>query len=438
MDLINENKLIYNETGKILLQYERSNQTIQYFVRKHLSENDFNDEIAAKIKAIAVGAVRYQNTINFILNRIIPKKTQLELSSYDIISIKMAIFQGRWQKIPIHDLALLVKIDFENLSKAINLDLSKSVKTMEKENQISLLYSHPTFLVHTLNEKLGIHETISLMEKNNTQATAYLRVNQLLKDRESILNSLIIKGVVLEQDKDFPFLYIIQDGLQKVVNTDAFKNGQLFIQDKASVSAVQTLNPQPGDFIWDACAAPGMKTHLLWEFMKGQGHLAASDINEKRLHETQNRFLLYNCKGIDWMHADASITFLPKIKKILIDAPCSSTGIIQSHPSYKWRLNKNWLFSIMTIQNKILEGIVSNYAKKLGTEIVYSTCSILPHEGENQIDSLMSNHENLQLLEGPAIGEKGYSGYNCSNKVRRLFPHKHNTNGFFIAHLKII
>ncbi|HUT81921.1 MAG TPA: RsmB/NOP family class I SAM-dependent RNA methyltransferase [Candidatus Bathyarchaeia archaeon] len=431
-------EITHNESLKIILQYEQSSQTVRYFLRKHLIDYFFSDEIAAKIQAVVVGIVRYQNTINFILNRTVPKNILQQLSIADIASIKVAIFELRWQKIPIQDIAPLVKIDVKYLTIALNLNLNANVKTLNQENQISIIYSHPTFLVHTLIEKLGKPEAVSLMEKNNTQAIAYLRVNQLLQDSESILNSIITKGVILEQDKDLPFLYIIKEGLQTVVKTDAFKKGQIFIQDKASVTAVKALNPNPGDFIWDACAAPGMKTHLLWELMKRQGQLVASDINDKRLQEAQQRFLSYNCKGIEWMQADASITFIPKIKKILIDAPCTSTGIIQSHPSYKWRLNKNWLFSIMTIQNKILDGIISNYSNQPGTEILYSTCSILPHEGENQIDSVLERFDNLELLDGPTIGQKGYLNFKCTNKVRRLFPHIHNTNGFFIAHMKII
>ena len=90
----------------------------------------------------------------------------------------------------------------------------------------------------------------------------------------------------------------------------------------------------------------------------------------------------------------------------------------------------------MTIQNKILEGIISRYSKKPGTEIVYANCSVLPHEGENQIDSILERY-NVELLDGPKLGSKGYANYVCTQKVRRFFPHIHETNGFFIARMRI-
>jgi len=99
-------------------------------------------------------------------------------------------------------------------------------------------------------------------------------------------------------------------------------------------------------------------------------------------------------------------------------------------------LNKSTLFSIMAIQNKILEGIVSSYQNRPGTEIVYATCSILPHEGENQIDTILSKF-NVELLPILNVGSKGYPGFTCSNEVRRMFPHIHDTEGFFIAKLRI-
>ncbi|MCE7746735.1 MAG: hypothetical protein GPJ52_16530, partial [Candidatus Heimdallarchaeota archaeon] len=170
--------------------------------------------------------------------------------------------------------------------------------------------------------------------------------------------------------------------------------------------------------------------------MKSKGHLLANDLSYNRLKSTQQRFQSIGVNNIDWINSDSTNTPITKANKILIDAPCTSTGIIQSHPSYKWRLNKKWLFSIMTIQNKILEGILSRYSDRPGTEIVYATCSVLPHEGENQIDSLLERYD-IELLDGPKQGLSGYANYKCTQKVKRFFPHIHKTNGFFISRFRI-
>ncbi|MHA1367960.1 MAG: RsmB/NOP family class I SAM-dependent RNA methyltransferase, partial [Candidatus Heimdallarchaeota archaeon] len=291
---------------------------------------------------------------------------------------------------------------------------------------------YPSFLVESLSEKLGRKEAIALLRRNNYPAKSYLRVNQFAQDPDEILTSLKKKGIILRKDNDIPFLFEIQAGLMEAISTDYFTKGKIFIQDKASVFAVTTLDPKPGDIILDACAAPGMKTQLIWELMNGKGHLMASDINYNRLKGAQQRTQSFGQENIDWINNDASETSILRANKILIDAPCTSTGIIQSHPSYKWRLNKKRLFAIMTIQNKILDGILSRYSDKPGTEIVYATCSFLPHEGENQIDSILERFD-IELLDGPKQGSNGYANYKCTQKVKRFFPHIHGTNGFFIS-----
>jgi 16S rRNA (cytosine967-C5)-methyltransferase len=92
--------------------------------------------------------------------------------------------------------------------------------------------------------------------------------------------------------------------------------------------------------------------------------------------------------------------------------------------------------SIMSIQNKILDGILGAYSDRSGTEVVFATCSLLPHEGESQIDSALTRHP-IELMEIPFEGSPGYSGFECSDKVTRLFPHRDNSNGFFIAKMRI-
>ena len=426
------------ETVIILAKYEKFQDTMRNIIRQHLREKVFSNIIAATIQSKSIGVIRYLNTINYVLNQIIKQNSVKGISNLDMNRLRLALFEGIWQKIPFQNLISIIrtKEHLKILAEALQFDLYTRVRSINYFGQNSLLHSHPTFLIETLSEKLGREETIKLIKKNNSPAKTYLRVNQFVRKQDEILAILKENGVLLKKDPDISFLFEITDGLMAAVNSDLFKKGKIFIQDKASIFAVTTLDPKPGDIVLDACAAPGMKTQLIWELMKGKGHLLASDINYNRLRSTQLRFQTIGVKNIDWINNDSTKTSILKANKILIDAPCTSTGIIQSHPSYKWRLNKKWLFSIMTIQNKILEGIITRYSEKPGTEIVYATCSVLPHEGENQIDSILKRY-NIELLDGPKQGSRGYADYECTQKVRRFFPHTHGTNGFFISRFRI-
>jgi 16S rRNA (cytosine967-C5)-methyltransferase len=245
-----------------------------------------------------------------------------------------------------------------------------------------------------------------------------------------------LEGVQLIRDPDVPELHRILEGIDTVVKSQLFKDGKVLIQDKASVVTVNILDPYPGQKIWDACAAPGMKTQLIAERMYGRGKVIATDVYEDRVNIAKARSHQLKADIVEWVHADATKPEMLHADKILIDAPCTSTGVLQAYPSFKWRLNKDSLFALMTIQHKLLDGILAAYSDRPGTEIVYSTCSILPHEGESQIDSAMTRH-NIEFLPVPDYGDSGYSGFKCSEHVKRLFPHKHSCSGFFIARFRI-
>ena len=170
--------------------------------------------------------------------------------------------------------------------------------------------------------------------------------------------------------------------------------------------------------------------------MKGLGEIVATDIYEERVLVAEKLSRKLNAPHIEWIRADATKPIVQDADKILIDAPCTSTGVLQSYPSFKWRLNKETLFALMTVQNKILDAVLSAYAERLGTIVVFSTCSLLPHEGESQIESVLKKH-NVELLPLWNNSSLGYSKFDCSELVQRLFPHKHNSSGFFIAKLQI-
>jgi 16S rRNA (cytosine967-C5)-methyltransferase len=228
----------------------------------------------------------------------------------------------------------------------------------------------------------------------------------------------------------------VVQGIDKIIGSHHFKDGKLLVQDLASVLVVKSLDPIPGEKVWDSCAAPGMKTQLIAEMMKGQGEIIATDMYEERVKASEERAHILNTSYVKWMKADATKPVVHDADRILIDAPCTSTGILQAYPSFKWRLNKETTFALMTIQNKLLDAILTAYKDRPGTELVFSTCSILPHEGESQIDSAMKRHD-IELLEPYPYGNRGYPRFKCSRYIRRLFPHKHNTSGFFIAKMRI-
>jgi 16S rRNA (cytosine967-C5)-methyltransferase len=423
----------------LLTEYSTTSKTMRELLRMNDLDDSLDVEVRGYIQSRVLGVIRYLNTINYIAVRALGKRNLSDLSVPDQSLLRLAIYELRWAKTPLSS-SIVNSLNSSGLSdnanQAVKLDLDKRTRNLEYSNAIGIKESHPTFLVETLSEHLGRDEAVELMRRNNGPRDYFLRVNKLLETHDEVIPHLKKCGVVLEEEGKCPDLFRVVGGIRSLFGSDEFKDGRVIIQDKGSVAVGHALTPRPGLKIWDACAAPGMKTHLIWELMNAEGQLIATDINADRLEQTKQRWSSLGCDGVSFAVADAVTAPVSDADKILIDAPCTSTGILRSHPSFKWRLNKDMLMSIMSIQNKILDGILYAYSDKPGTEVVFATCSLLPHEGESQIDSAMTRHQ-FDLLEIPYKGSPGYSEFECSDKVIRLFPHRQNSNGFFIARMRI-
>jgi len=421
-----------------LIQFEKSDTSMRTLLRELQNISVDSSEIQTR-NLLSLSVIRYQNTLDYLLIKSLGRERLDELDGRDRNVLRLILYETKFSHLDLDTVLLsfpkLKTHHQEALRKALVLNLDVLTQKMSVVNQLSLKYSHPTFLVKTLLKHLPLDETKKLLKGNNESRNYYLRLNTLFDTDASILDSF--ENARFEEDDTISGLYVIVEGIDEVITSKAFKNGSILIQDKGSALIVEALDPHPGEIIWDTCAAPGMKTQLIAEKLRSKGKIIASDVYRDRVRTAKTRSFSLNAKQIAWLHSDATHPVVQKANKILIDAPCTSTGILQSYPSFKWRLNKDTLFSLMTVQNKLLENIVTAFQHRPGTEIVYSTCSILPHEGESQIDSLLSRYP-IELLEPIKLGDRGYPGFRCSKKVTRLFPYKHRTGGFFIARFRIM
>lgn len=438
MSIMNQEKSARDNAIEVLNNYDEAATSVKAILRDmQTASADYSDSFL-HTHALAMSVVRFRNTIDFLISKSLTKKALQDLSIRDHNLLRLAIYETKFLRADPKDLlSFYPEIESQFLDEfvqAISFDWESAIEKMPLVNRLSLKYSYPTFLVKTLLDNLGRDETKELLTMDTRTRAYYIRPNRLYKDYETVLDELT--NVKLIQDPNVPDIYRVIEGIDSIFGAQAFKDGRLIVQDKASVLTVNVLDPQPGQKIWDACAAPGMKTQLIAEKMEGIGHITASDVYEDRVKAAIGLSKKFRATQTEWTCSDATKPSVHDADKILIDAPCTSTGVLQAYPSFKWRLNKETLFALMTVQNKILDAILSDYAERPGTEIVFSTCSILPHEGESQIDSALKRH-NVELLQPSDYGSRGYPGFDCSAMVTRLFPHKHESSGFFIARLRI-
>lgn len=220
----------------------------------------------------------------------------------------------------------------------------------------------------------------------NKPADLYLRVNALKSTREEVITALAASEVVVEKVSDeLPHALRVKDR-KELFKTDAFRNGLFEVQDAGSQMIVPLLDVQPGQRVIDACAGSGGKSLHIASYMQNKGRLISMDIKEWKLHELKLRARRAGATNIETRMIESSKT-IKRLKeqadRVLLDVPCTGLGVLRRNPDAKWRLHQEDVAEINKEQYQILTSY-SAMTKKGGL-MVYSTCSILPSENEQQI-----------------------------------------------------
>ncbi len=397
--------------------------------------------------------IRYWNQLNFITQktlRSLPKdiiSPNIRIEEYIYIVYRyfwegakfFAIIKEIQKKDKKRDHEPLPKF-FEKLT-TFNWEIALRNKS-EKE-KTSIKYAIPSFIVDTLLPIMGytnIARNIKAMDERARKGIFYFRVNSRsipksrLHDQTKVIGEEFRRiGVETTPDEDFPTILKANVKHKSIIlSSTIFRENEMIIQDKASYSAVQLLDPQPDDIICDLCAAPGIKTSLIAHQTENSAYIVAGDFHQNRTIEMTsllNSFSVTNTRTIQY---DGIHPPLPKnsFDRILLDAPCTGSGTFTSNPVLKWRQNQQFLKRHIFLQESLLKSALS--LLKVGGILVYSTCSLYPEEGEYQIKKI----ENLPLdfPEPPQWLPESYPINDSSiSGSGRFSPADHNTIGFFVS-----
>jgi 16S rRNA (cytosine967-C5)-methyltransferase len=206
-----------------------------------------------------------------------------------------------------------------------------------------------------------------------------------------------------------------------------------YIQDKASCFAAEVADPQPGMTVLDVCAAPGAKTTYLAQLMQNQGLVGSVDYSWRRMQVWRREVSRMGVEIAEPVLADAcvSLPFALDADVVVLDPPCTSTGVFAKQPSAKWRLTPGSIEKMADIQWRMINSCAEKV--KVGGVLTYSTCSITVEENEMVVERFLEAHPDFSLVEiNPKLGVSGLRGLDM---CQRLYPHIHGSNGFFIAKL---
>lgn len=318
------------------------------------------------------------------------------------------------------------QLRFEGLVKVVNgvlRNIQRQDKPLPTDND-TLAFNTPAWIVKRLKAAYPDNWQ-EVIEQSHQRPPMWLRNNKLSQTRDEYLNALseleINASVGSSSDA------ILLESPRDVAQLPGFDQGAASVQDGAAQWAATLLAPQDGELVLDACAAPGGKTcHLLEQ---ANIELVAVDFDEKRLERVQQNLdrLSLNAKLIHGDAADIDSWWQgDKFDRILLDAPCSATGVIRRHPDIKWLRKQSDIEELASLQSKILDHCWQ-WLKPGGT-LLYATCSILPQENEQQIRSFLERADDATLVPITQQPNADAIGW-------QITPGTESMDGFYYARL---
>jgi 16S rRNA (cytosine967-C5)-methyltransferase len=381
---------------------------------------------------LAYGVVRWQATLDWLIGRKTDARAQKPVLQN---LLRLGLYQIFWlDRIPAHaavheTVELARQSGYNTQAGFINavlrgylreFDATKRLLAELKTQQPHLGYSHPEWLVARWQNRWGPDHTARLMEWNNTPPKAFARVNTLKADPGKLLTQW--------RDENVEYDFVRRDWIEENAVFElkshpplsllpSFQQGLFYVQDPSTLLAVRELDPQPGDSVLDLCAAPGGKLTALAQLMRNEGRLLAHDTTPERL-----KLIEENCVRLGVACAQAVLPSalnsqpLSPFDRILIDAPCSNTGVMRRRVDLRWRIRPGEIGRLRSAQLELLRQGAS--LLKPGGRLVYSTCSLEPEENGDVVTEFLAGHADFKL-----------------QRTRELLPFVDGVDGTYVARL---
>lgn len=324
-----------------------------------------------------------------------------------------------------------------DLTNAILRNLQRDIDDLPKPNfedrtkLVATTFSHPEWLVKRWTDRFGEREAFKLMQANNKRPNYYIRANNLRTKTENFKLRMTKHGIEFEESDWLPGYFKV-DSVAPFISKGWLDKGFCQVQDIAAGFAPYLLDPQPEESVYDLCAAPGTKSVLMSDLMNGEGDILAVDISSERLDKLAESALSYYAENIRVRRADATEVELDETDAVLLDAPCTGTGVLSKRADLRWRRDQDSLDNAVELQAELLDSATEMVKK--GGRLVYSTCSLEEEENMEQVMNFLDRHDNfeMQSVEGYVPDEVMVHG----GLAYQTFPHKHGCDGHFGVLLK--
>uniref|UniRef100_A0A2K6N378 Nucleolar protein 1 n=1 Tax=Rhinopithecus bieti TaxID=61621 RepID=A0A2K6N378_RHIBE len=324
---------------------------------------------------------------------------------------------------------------------------SRSEYLNRLKRDLATYYSYGDFLLGKLMDLFPLSELVEFLEANEVPRPITLRTNTLKTRRRDLAQALINRGVNLDPlGKWSKTGLVVYDSSVPIGATPEYLAGHYMLQGASSMLPVMALAPQEHERILDMCCAPGGKTSYMAQLMKNTGVILANDANAERLKSVVGNLHRLGVTNTVISHYDGRQ--FPKVvggfDRVLLDAPCSGTGVISKDPAVKTNKDEKDILRCAHLQKELLLSAIDsvNATSKTGGYLVYCTCSIMVEENEWVVEYALKKRNVRLVPTGLDFGQEGFTRFRerrfhpSLRNARRFYPHTHNMDGFFIAKFK--
>jgi ribosomal RNA methyltransferase Nop2 len=328
------------------------------------------------------------------------------------------------------------------------VDRSRSEYIEQLIDDISQYYGYSRYLAEKLFHLFPVHQALEFFEANEVPRPITLRTNTLKTRRRDLAQALISRGINLDPLGEWTSVGLqVFDSTVPVGATPEYLAGHYMLQAASSMLPVMALDPKENEQVLDMCSAPGGKTTYIAALLKNTGLVYANDSNKDRTKSLLANIHRMGVKNAVVCNYDGRK--FPEVKggfnRVLLDAPCSGTGVISKDPSVKAKKSADDFIMLSSLQKELILSAIDSVDARgpNGGVIVYSTCSVTVEENESVVNYALQKRPNVKLVDsGLTFGVDGFTRYQDKqfhptlNLTKRYYPHTHNMDGFYVAKLK--
>ncbi len=393
-------------------------------IDRWLRTGDFPDRLIpsacpdrASVVEIVMGAVRRRRTLEWLIGRCVERPPTPDLVPLLMVGAYQLFFMSG---IPEH----AVVNETVDVAKAagghkragfVNAVLRRMIRdraalTLDLAGQpLAVRESHPDALIRRWSLAFGQTRADALAVWNNQPPPVAIAVNTLRTTPAALTARWDAAGIASsDAPQTWPEDYRLVPRGCRIASLPGFDEGLFFVQDPATDLAVRLLAAHTGHTILDACAAPGGKTMRIAAAIGDQGRIIAMEPHADRLHTLRANVARLQLTSVGIVHGSATdaaalahLAGTPGFDRILVDAPCTNTGVLRRRPDARWRFTADRLAQMVKLQHAILDATAA--VLRPGGRLVYSTCSLEPEENQQQIERFLAGHPQLHMVKDALV-----------------------------------